>query len=348
MFVVEAITVAPQPFQETLFATGTLRANEAVTLQSERAGLVREILFEEGKPVKAGEVLVVIDDSELRAQLARATAQLELAGALEARQRDLLKSKGISEAEYEQSAANLHIAEAEERLIQAQLAKTKITAPFDGVAGLRQVSVGAYLTPGTAICMIADIVALKLDFTLPERYLPYLSVGEKVTFRIAGRPETFQAAVSAIEPTVDLATRSLQVRAILKNENQRLLPGSFAEVEVVLDEISDAIMIPPIALIPGLQQQVVFVHRDGMVEERKVQPGLRTADAVQILEGLQAGDELITTGVLQLRPGMKVQVKKAQPPRRATDAPPAEPKKVPQPKPETMPQPEPGAGGATR
>lgn len=311
-FIVEVLTIAPQPFRETLFATGTLLANESVTLQAERAGVVKEIRFEEGKPVKAGEVLVVIDDADLQAQLAKAKAQLELATASERRQRDLLRSKGISEVEYDQSEANLHIAQADERLIQAQLAKTRITAPFSGIIGLRQVSLGAYLTPGTTICTLSDIVSLKLDFTLPERYLPYISVGEKVTCRIAGRPETFEATVAAIEPTVDVATRSLQVRTTLNNENLRLLPGSFAEVEVSLDEIEDAILIPPIALVPGLQRQTVFVHRDGQVEERKVQPGIRTADAIQILEGLNPGDELITTGVLQLRAGMRVQVKKAQ------------------------------------
>ena len=310
LFTVDVVTVAPQPFRETLFATGSLLAREAVNLRSERAGVVKEIRFEEGSTTAAGAVLVLMDDVELQAQLARVQAQLELASALETRQRDLLKTKGISEAEYEQSQANLHIAQAEERLIQAQLAKTRIVAPFDGVAGLRQISVGAYLTPGDAICSFQDISALKIDFTLPERYLPYIKTGQKVMFRISGRSETFDAVVAAIEPSIDVATRSLQVRAMVPNEEQRLLPGSFAEVEVVLDEITEAILIPPIALIPGLKQQSVFVHRNGEVEERKVESGLRLANAVQIVEGLKPGDELITSGILQLRPGMRVQVKR--------------------------------------
>ncbi len=309
LFTVDVVTVVPQPFRETLFATGSLLAREAVQLRSERAGLVKEIRFEEGTQTAAGTELVIMDDVELQAQLARVQAQLELATALETRQGDLRKSKGISEAEYEQSAANLHIAQAEERLIQAQLAKTRIVAPFDGVAGLRLISVGAYLTPGEAICSFQDISALKIDFSLPERYLPYVKTGQKVTFRISGRSETFDASVAAIEPSIDVATRSLQVRAMVPNEEQRLLPGSFAEVEVVLDEIIEAILIPPIALIPGLKQQSVFVYRNGLVEERKVQSGLRLANAVQVVEGLKAGDELITSGILQLRPGMKVQVK---------------------------------------
>ncbi|HEX8311832.1 MAG TPA: efflux RND transporter periplasmic adaptor subunit [Chthoniobacteraceae bacterium] len=309
MFTVDVVPVATQPLRETLSATGTLLARESVTLQAERAGAITEVRFEEGKPVKAGEVLVAIDDAELQAQAGRAKAQLELAMALETRQRDLLKTRGISEAEFDQSRANLSIAKAENQLAQAQLAKTKIVAPFDGVAGLRQVSVGTYLTPGTPICTFQDISALKIDFSLPERYLPHIRPGQKVTFRIAGRSDTFQAEIAAIDPAIDVATRSLQIRAMVQNEEQRLLPGSFAEVEVTLDQIADAILIPPIALIPGLKQQTVFIHRDGAAEERKVQSGLRTANAVQIIDGLQPGDELITSGVLQLRPGMKVRVK---------------------------------------
>jgi membrane fusion protein, multidrug efflux system len=311
-FVVDIITVEPEPFQEELFATGTLLARESVILQAERAGVVREIRFTEGKPVSAGEVLLVLDDSELQAQLARAQAQLELSIATENRQRALHQTDAlISEAEYEQAQANLNIARAETELIKAQLAKTRIVAPFDGIAGLRQVSVGAYLTPGTPVASFQDISSLRLDFSLPERYLDYLRSGQGATFRIVGRADIFEAEITAIEPAIDVVTRSLQIRAVATNKGQQLLPGSFAEIQVVLDQIPEAILIPPIALIPGLRQQTVYVHEGGQARERKVQTGLRLADAVQVLEGLAPGDELITSGILQLRPGMKVQVKSA-------------------------------------
>jgi membrane fusion protein, multidrug efflux system len=314
-FVVDAIVLVPRPIRETLSATGTLLAREWVVLQAERAGVVREIRFAEGQPAAAGEILVVMDDSELQAQQARAAAQLELATAIEERDRELFRTGAlISEADYQQTRANLGVAVAEKALVEAQLAKTRIRAPFDGIAGLRQVSVGSYLTPGAPICNFRDIDALRLDFSLPERYLDYVRMGQRVRFRIAGRTETFEATITAIEPGIDVVTRSLQLRAMAPNEGRLLLPGSFAEVEVVLEEIPEAILIPPIALIPGLQRQTVFVHRDGQVEERQVQAGLRTADAVQIVEGLRAGDELITTGILQLRHGMKVRVRLAADP----------------------------------
>jgi membrane fusion protein (multidrug efflux system) len=239
--------------------------------------------------------------SELQAQLARAQARLQLATTAEAQRRNLLESRGVSRSDYDESLANLNVAKAEVQLIQAQLAKTRIRAPFDGVAGLRQVSVGTYLTPETTICSFQDISSLKIDFSLPERYLGYVKPGQRLNFRIAGRPEVFEATITAIEPSIDVQTRSLQLRAMAPNEGRSLLPGSFAEVEVVLDEMEGAILIPPIALIPGRNEQTVFVHRNGKVHERKVQTGLRTADTVQILDGLEAGDQLVTSGILQRR-----------------------------------------------
>lgn len=307
-YVVEVVQLTAQPFRETLFATGTLLANETVELPAQSAGVVKEVRFQEGQPVKAGDVLVVMDDSELQAQLKRTEAQLELATVAEKRSRQLLEAGTlIPEAQYDESRANLDVARAQAELTRAQLAKTRIVAPFDGMAGLRRVSIGAYLTPGTPVASLQDVSALKLDFTLPERYLPLLRGASNVTFRVAGHGESLPATIYAIEPAVDVSTRSLRVRALAPNEHQRLLPGSFAEVRVVLDEIPDAILIPPIALIPGLKEQRVFVHNAGKVEQREVHVGLRTSDALQIVEGLRPGEELIVSGILQLRPGMNVQ-----------------------------------------
>ncbi len=313
LFTVDVVRVAPQPFEQTLSATGTLRPNEAVQMQFERAGILDQIGFKEGAVMKKGEVIAELDDLELAAELARAEAQLGLATAQEERQKNLLRNKGISDADYDQSRANLNIAVAARDLVKAQIEKTQIRAPFDGVAGLRQVSVGAYVSPGTTICSFQDISKLKLDFSLPERYLPYIEAGQKVSFQITGRSEKYEATITALEPTVDVATRSLTVRAIASNEGQRLYPGAFAEIKVALEKLGEAILIPAIALVPGLKNQTIFIHRDGVVEERKVQPGLRTTDAVQIVEGLKAGDEVVVSGVLQLRSGMKVNVTQREP-----------------------------------
>ena len=309
---VEVVTVQPGPFQEALFATGSLRARESVTLQAERAGVVEAVRFVEGQPVRAGDVLVRIDDSELQAQLESAKARLELAAATDKRDRALLEGRLISEATRDQNLAGLHTAEAEVKLIEAQLKKTRIVAPFDGIAGLRRVSEGAYVTPGTAIATFQDIGVLKLDFTLPERYLQNLRRAKTVNIRIAGVGEPVTGEIYAVEPAIDAATRSLQVRANVPNKGRLLLPGAFAEVEVLLGEVPDAILIPPIALIPGLKDQKVFVHKNGRAEERVVELGLRTADGVHVLSGLQPGEEVIVSGILQLRAGANVRVRPAR------------------------------------
>lgn len=308
-FTVDTLEIRTQPFHEALFATGNLLANESVLLKAERAGTIKEIRFKEGQPVKAGELLLAIDDSELQAQAASAQARLELARAVEKRDYALFDTKMLSAAEYDQSQANLHVAEAELQLIRAQIDKSRVVAPFDGIIGLRQVSPGAYLIAGSPIASLQDIASLKLDFTVPERYLPLLRVGQTATFHVAGNPETFTATIKAIEPAISTETRSLQVRATAPNPDKRLLPGAFAEINLLLEEDPNAILIPPIALIPGLKKQLVYVHHGGAVEQRQVQVGLRTADAVQILSGLKPGDRLVTSGILQLRPGMKVAAK---------------------------------------
>lgn len=311
-YVVRTEKIFPQRLKEALSATGGLHPWESIQLRTERPGIVREIAFVEGGKVRKGDLLVKIDDSELRAQLQRAEAELALAASSEKRQRDLLTKRGISSAEYEESLANLGIARANVELIRAQLAKTEIRAPFDGVAGLRNISPGAYLTPDTVIASFQDNRSLRLDFSVPERYLAYIKPGQKVEFEIAGRVGKHEAEIYAIEPTVEEQTRSLIVRAHVDNSDGQLVPGAFADVRVILEEIENALLIPPQALIPGLKQQSVYLYKDGVAEHRVVETGLRTNDAIQITHGLSPGEEVITTGILQLRPGMKVARQKSQ------------------------------------
>lgn len=306
---VETYRVTTEPFAHRLNATGTLLASEFVEIQSERSGLVTEIAFEEGVPVRAGEVLVRIDDSELRAELARAQARLALETAQEERQRTLLQQRNIAAAVYDESLANLNIARAEVGLINAQLARTLIRAPFDGVPGLREISLGSFLTPGTPITSFQDISSLRIDLAVPERYIPFLRVGQHLEIRVAGRNERFLGEIFAIEPGVDVSTRSVLLRGRVPNEGGALKPGQFAEIAIELEENPEAILIPSLALIPGLRENRVLVYEDGVVAEREVSVGIRTSTAIQILEGLAPGDRVITTGILQLRPGMEVDVR---------------------------------------
>jgi membrane fusion protein (multidrug efflux system) len=303
---VETVVLAPQAFRETITATGTLRAREAVSMRSEVAGIVAGIHFGEGERVAAGDLLLEIDDRELRAQRERVAARVALETATERRVRELLSTKNASQATHDEAVANLRVTKAELAVIDAQLAKTELRAPFAGVVGLRDISVGSYLTPGTIVVDLVAVDALKLDFSLPERYQDAVRAGMPVRGSVQGRGEAFEGRVYAIDPSVDVDSRSLRLRATVPNPDERLRPGQFAELLIVLDEVPDALLVPAIGLIPGLRQPTVLVVRDGVVERREVTAGTRTADEVRVTSGLAPGDRVIVTGILQLRAGMPV------------------------------------------
>jgi membrane fusion protein (multidrug efflux system) len=298
--------VEAKPFVEHLVATGSVLAEESVELTSEIAGKVVDVRFEEGSRVKKGDVLVKLDDSELRAELDRTLSQADLAELQAARQKELLAVKSASQENYDVAISEVHVLEAQTALIRARLAKTEIRAPFDGLVGLRNVSVGAYLTPGSHIASIQDITTVKVEFSVAERHMDRLSTGNEVKVTVAGSAEPFTGTVYAIAPRIDPATRTIRLRARAENPGGRIFPGAFATVDLALREIPDAIFVPAGARIAGLNQQTVFVNDSGKAQVRPVQTGLRLDRDVQITRGLRSGDELITSGQLQLRPGMPV------------------------------------------
>lgn len=298
--------VEPKPLTERLRTTGTLRANEEVDLVSEISGTVVEIGFDEGSRVAAGDLLVKIDDSELVAERERAVHRVELAERAEARQRQLLEDGVISSETYDVAQGELNVLRAELRLIEAQLAKTEIRAPFGGVVGLRSVSLGSYLSPQTRIASLNDVDPVKLDFTVPEEHAGVLEPGDEVSFRVKNADGAFEGVIYAVEPAVDAASRSLRMRARCGNPEGVLVPGAFANVEIVLRFEPEALTVPSIALVPELGGAKVFVYADGVAEARQVTTGIRTDEAVQITSGIEVGDLVITTGLLQLRSGMEV------------------------------------------
>ena len=305
---VEVFVVSPDTIQDNIFTTGTLIANEEVELASESSGLIEEIYLEEGQPVKKGELLIKINDSELQAQLNRADFRLNLAEDREKRQAQLLDKGGISQEEYDATLNEVNVLRAEVALIEAQIAKTEIRAPFSGTIGLKYVSDGSYITPNSRIASLQDIDPIKIDFSIPERYASMVEVGNKVEFTVSGMEKTLTANVYAKEPRIDTETRSLQVRAKSPNKSGKLLPGSFADLELTLNTINNALMVPSISLVPELQGQKVFVLRNGMVQPQSVQTGLRNESKVQVTEGIAEGDTVLTTGLLQVRPGMAVNI----------------------------------------
>jgi membrane fusion protein (multidrug efflux system) len=307
--------VVPERLTERLVTTGTVRANEYVDIVSEISGKISAIHFEEGRRVKSDELLLKIDDSELLAERQRAIHRVELAERAEARQQQLLDQGVISSENYDVALGELNVLRAERQLIEAQLLKTEIRAPFGGVIGLRWVSPGSYLSSQTRIASLHDLDPVKLDFTVPEKYSALLSAGDEIAFAVEGSDRSFPGSIYAVEPSVDAATRSLRVRARCPNSDGALIPGAFANVDLVLRSIPDALTVPSIAVIPELGGKKVFVYENGTAQPRPVETGIRSNTAVQITGGLSEGDLVIITGIMQLQPGLEVELDESQPDR---------------------------------
>lgn len=290
-----------------LATVGTVLPNEEVEVRSEISGKIERIAFREGASVRKGEVLVKINDDELEAQLSRALAREELARQQEERQRHLFEKDLTSKEELDNAVTNLNIAKAEVQLIRAQLKKTEIKAPFDGTLGLRFVSEGSYISPTTLITTLQDNRRVKVDFAIPERYAGAVRIGDRVLLKTEHSNAPLTATVYAIESKVDQRTRTLRMRAQRANSDGRLVPGSFASVELSFKERS-TLVIPSYALVPELKGQKVFLYRDGKAVERRVEIGERTDQSVEVTQGLAAGDTLILSGILQLRDGMPVRI----------------------------------------
>lgn len=299
--------VQSRTLQERITATGAIVADESIELVSEVSGKVVSISFEEGSLVKAGDVLLKIDDTELAAQAARAESRVALARAQAGRQNQLVAAGGTSREALDVAESEVSVLESEVRLARAQLAKTDIRAPFDGVVGLRHVSVGAFINSSARIATLQKIDTIKVEFSVAERHLDRVRTGAEVRITVAGIAEPFSGTVYAIEPRIDPATRTLSLRARAANPGSLMLPGGFATVELPLREIPNALLVPASAIITGLNDQQVYVLENGKAQPRKVQTGLRLARDIQILSGLEPGATVITSGQLQLRPGVSVE-----------------------------------------
>ena len=307
---IDAYIIKPEELNNNVLTSGTILANEEVELKSEVAGKITKILFKEGSRVKKGDLLIKTNDADLQAQLEKAKFVYKLSQEKEYRQRNLLKRQAISQEEYDSALNEMNVNKAQIDLIKAEIAKTEITAPFDGRIGLRQVSVGSYITPSTEIASLQNIDPVKIDFSVPEKYASTVEVGDKIHFNIVGTEKTYTGSIYAIEPKIDNVTRTLKLRALCPNRDGRLLPGGYADVKLVLKNIDNALMVPSESIIPILKGQVVYLYKSGKVVSQKVETGIRTDSTIQITEGLQPQDTLITSGILQLRPGSSVSISK--------------------------------------
>lgn len=306
---VDAVVVRDTSVMAVVETIGTLEPNESVEIVPELSEKLVKIHLKEGSYVKQGELLFKLDDSEILAQLNTLRVQEELAAANEKREKALLTKGGVSQETFDMAANQLKVIRANMATLEVELAKTSIRAPFDGKAGIRSVSEGAWVTPSLPLVMLQDIRTLKVLFDIPERYAGEVSNGQTVQVSLDRFPDPFIAVVNATDPAVDIRTRTLRVQAILHNPEVKLLPGSSVRVTLNLQTTGNALFVPSEALIPSPRGYSVFVVRKGHAETVEVTTALRTSSMVQVLSGLVSGDTVITTNLLRLRNGMAVSIR---------------------------------------
>ena len=310
---VTAIVVSSKDFSNAISLSGSIEANENVEIRSEVSGIVEKISFSEGTNVSKGQVLLKVNDIELRAQLSQAITRQKLASENERRAKLLLQKEAISQEEYEIASAEFRSLKAQTQLIQAQIAKTTIRAPFSGKIGLRNISPGTYVTPTTLITKLVSSGQVKISFSIPEKYASDIENNATITFTIPNNPQKFSAKIYAIEPEIETATRTLKIRAIADNSNGKLLPGTFATIDLSLKNIKDAIVIPTEAVVPIQNGKVVYIANNGKAKEVKIETLARTAKDVVVTSGIKSGDTLLTSGVMALKDEADIKVKLKEP-----------------------------------
>lgn len=306
--VVPVITaaVAQQEITDRIEAVGTTRASDSVEITARVSNVVTRINFNEGAQVKKGQVLVELEASEARANLAEAEAALVEIRTQYERSQELIRSNVISQSVLDQQKAQVNAAEARVAAARAVLADHTLRAPFDGRTGLRRVSVGSLVTPGTVITTLDHISEMNLDFAVPESYLATLAVGQAVSAKSVAYPdETFVGVVDSIDARIDLITRTVTVRARIENGEGRLRPGMFMTV-VLNKNPREALVVPEIALVPEADRKFVFVVQDDTAIQREVEIGARLPGIVEITNGLAPGEEVVIEGTQSLRHGAPI------------------------------------------
>lgn len=305
---VEIETVNSGTVRDEVEVVGDVKADESVIIRPEIAGRIEAIHFEEGQAVENGALLFSMDDEILSAELADATAALELAKRNFERSKQLYSRQVGTERTRDEALASMQSGEAKVALARARLSKTKINAPFSGIVGFREVSIGAYVGAGTDLVRLVKIDPVEIDFRVPERFLPVLAEGQEITARVDALPKReFHGDVFALDNVVDVNGRSIRVRARIPNPDGVLRPGMFARVNLTTELRKNAVIVPEAAIVPTLEGEYVYRVVDGKVERTDVTIGRRMTGEVEIVEGLSPGDQVVVAGQQKVREGAAVQ-----------------------------------------
>jgi membrane fusion protein (multidrug efflux system) len=308
--IAEAMIVSTRSLSADIEIPGTILANETTEIHPEVSGRVVQLNVREGTFVGKGTMLAKLYDGDLQAQLRKLDVQLQIAEQTEKRQAELIKIQGISQQEYDLSLLQVSNLKADIDILKEAVRKTEIRAPFSGKLGLKNISDGAYVTSATVITTISQVNQLKIQFNVPEKYGSQLRTGQSINFTIDGSNKNYSANIIASEVKMDENTRSLAIRGIVKNGDAALIPGVFAKVKIVLGQNENAIMIPTIVVQPLGRKKLVYLYKGGKSMPADITTGIRDSSSVQVLTGLNVGDTVLTTGLLFLRPGADVKLKK--------------------------------------
>ena len=305
---VRAVVLSQQGLTDGIFVSGSLVPDEEVSLSFESSGKITDIFFKEGTHVEKGELLAKINDAPLQADLRKKQAQVKLMQDRLFRAKALLEKEAVSKEAFQEAEANLAALEAEIEGVEAQIEQTELRAPFSGIIGLRQVSVGAYATTTTEVATLTKTAPLKVEFNVPERYAGMLPEGTELTFTAEGDLTTRNAKVYASDSRVDPETRTFAIRAIYPNADGKLIPGRYVNVNLVTQRFENTLAVPSEAIVSEMGIDKVFVCKNGKAQPVEIAKGLRTDAMVQVLRGLVPGDTVITSGTMQLRSGQNVVV----------------------------------------
>lgn len=304
----EAYIVKERPLDENLKIPGSLLAFEETEIHPEVSGKIVSLNIKEGNNVSKGTLLAKIYDEDLQAQLRKLKVQLQIAENNEKRQAELLNVKAIGQQEYNTNLLEVNNLKADIEILQTNIRKTQIVAPFSGRLGFRNISLGAYVTPQTVLTSISQIDQLKLEFSLPEKYINDISIGQSITFTTADAGKRFAAKIFATESSVEANTRNLKVRALVNIHDKRLTPGAFAEVSISMKQRKNALMVPSQAVIPQARDKKIIIYKNGVANFKSVTLGIRDSANVEVLTGLTKGDTIITTGLMSIKPGSQLKL----------------------------------------
>jgi len=301
-----ATIIESSKMQTQVRGIGTLIASEQVEIKSEIAGRIQKINFREGQVIQKGALLAQLNNDDLNAQKAKAQSTVSLQQAILTRRKQQLDLHALSQQDYEQSVSDLASAQADLALVEANIAKTKIVAPFSGVLGLRNVSVGAVVSTGQAITTLVQLSPLKVDMAIPGEFTSYAKPGQKVGIRAVNGKE-YQARIYATAGFLNQTTRNLTVRAIVESKSKDLVPGSAVEYAIDIPQV-EGILVPPEAIAGDSKGSIVYLYKNGKAMSSPVKLGKRTVESIQIIEGVSLGDTVLCVGATNMRNGMPVEI----------------------------------------